>query len=270
MATCFYELSLSLCSTNLQFLRYFLELSYNGSAYHGWQKQPNAVSVQEVIEKALHDLLSEEIALTGCGRTDTGVHAEQYFAHFDSASDLRGSNLLYRLNAYLPKDLAVKGLFEVENLAHARFDALSRTYEYRISLIKDPFTTKTTLQMPYQKIDVSLMNEAAMELLKHSNFKCFSRVGTDVKTFDCIISEAGWAQKNEVLVFTVTANRFLRNMVRAMVGTLLEIGMHKRPVDDMKRVIQSQSRENAGASVKAHGLFLTRISYPYKLENITG
>ncbi len=251
-------------------MRYFLELSYNGTAYHGWQKQSNAVSVQEVIEKALHGLLSEEIALTGCGRTDTGVHAEQYFAHFDSVSDLRGRNLLYRLNAYLPKDIAVQGFFEVENSAHARFDALSRTYEYRISLIKDPFRTKTTLQMPYQKINVSLMNEAAMELLNHRNFKCFSRSGTEVKTFDCIISEAGWTQKEEVLVFSVTADRFLRNMVRALVGTLLEIGLYKRSVDDMKRVIQSRSRKNAGASVKAHGLFLTKIRYPYKLQNING
>ncbi|MDZ7614356.1 MAG: tRNA pseudouridine synthase A [Flavobacteriaceae bacterium] len=134
---------------------------------------------------------------------------------------------------------------------------------------KNPFTTKTTLQIPYQKIDVSLMNEAATELLKHHNFKCFSRTGTDVKTFDCAISEAYWKQKDEMLVFTVTADRFLRNMVRAMVGTLLEIGMNKRAAGDLKRIIESQSRENAGASVKAHGLFLTKITYPYKLQIIT-
>lgn len=250
-------------------MRYFLELSYNGTAYHGWQKQPNARSVQEVIENALRDLLSEEIVLMGCGRTDTGVHAEKYFAHFDCAGVLKGRNLRYKLNAYLPRDIAVQGLFEVKDMAHARFDALSRTYEYRISLKKDPFTTKTALQMPYQKIDVSLMNEAAMELLKHHNFKCFSRSRTEVKTFDCAISEAYWEQKEEVLVFKVSADRFLRNMVRAMVGTLLEIGMNKRPAGDLKRIIESQSRENAGASVKAHGLFLTKITYPYKLDIIT-
>lgn len=225
--------------------------------------------MQEVIENALGDLLAEEIVLMGCGRTDTGVHAEQYFAHFDYSGVLKGMNLQYKLNAYLPKDIAVRCLFEVQDMAHTRFDALSRTYEYRISLKKDPFTTKTALQMPYQKIDVSLMNEAALELLKHRNFKCFSRSGTDVRTFDCAISEAYWKQTEDLLVFTVTADRFLRNMVRAMVGTLLEIGLNKRPLGDLKRIIESQSRENAGASVKAHGLFLTRITYPYKLQIIT-
>ncbi|MFD1316751.1 tRNA pseudouridine(38-40) synthase TruA [Namhaeicola litoreus] len=251
-------------------MRYFIEFSFNGTKYHGWQSQPNALSVQEILEYALTILLKNRISVVGCGRTDSGVHAEQFFAHFDFDSPMDLVDLKYRLNVFLPLDVAIKSIFITENDVHARFSALSRTYQYRISLTKDPFHQDTLLQFPFKNLDVSLMNKAAKTLLNYTDFKCFSRSRTDVKTFDCDISEAFWLQKGDLLVFQISANRFLRNMVRAIVGTLLDIGQNKLALEDLENIIRSGDRSRAGASVKAHGLFLTKIVYPFNSYTTNG
>ena len=243
--------------------RFFLEFSYAGTDYHGWQRQPNALSVQEVIEEALALLLKQQTPLTAAGRTDTGVHAKQMFAHFDAdATDLE--QLIFRLNQFLPNDIAVIRIREVKPQAHARFHALSRTYKYHLNNFKSPFVQGMSYGL-YQPLNVEQMNKAASILLEYEDFECFSKAHTDVKTFLCTINKAVWEKSETGLVFTITANRFLRNMVRAVVGTLLEIGTGKRPVTDIPTLLASKSRSNAGPSVPAKGLYLTQINYP---ENI--
>ena len=204
-------------------MRYFLEFSYAGTNYHGWQRQPNAVSVQEVLEHALSTLLKETISLLASGRTDTGVHARQMFAHFDGKlSKETFQQLVYQLNQFLPQDIEVHSLREVKAEAHARFDALSRSYEYHIALGKTPFGNSMHYRIN-QDLDLEAMNEAAAILLEYEDFECFSKSRTDVKTFLCDISYAQWSKTKNGYIFTITANRFLRNMVRAIVGTLIEI-----------------------------------------------
>jgi len=247
-------------------LRYFIELSYNGKNYFGWQRQPNAISVQEKIEDALGILLKKDLVITGCGRTDTGVHASQFYAHFDMETEFDKNDLLYRINSFLPEDIVVYAFYKVENDAHARFDATLRSYEYRIFLGRDPFLLDTALQIHHQKLDVSLMNQAAAELLNYTDFKCFSRSKTDVRTYNCDIKEAYWEINGSLLTFHISADRFLRNMVRAIVGTLLDVGMGKTDVEEFKKIIESGERSNAGASVKAKGLFLTKVVYPFELK----
>ncbi|MFL1895795.1 tRNA pseudouridine(38-40) synthase TruA [Aquimarina sp. 2-A2] len=242
-------------------MRYFLELAYNGTPYHGWQRQPNAVSVQETIEQALSMILREEIGIMGAGRTDTGVHAKQLMAHFDVDKNLDKETLRYKLNCILPKEIAVYGLRKVRPSAHARFDAVSRSYEYHISFKKNPFAIDTTYYLK-KKLDLTVMNEAAEMLLNYTNFKCFSKSKTDVKTYNCDIAEAKWEVTENGLIFKISANRFLRNMVRAIVGTLIEIGEHKLSVADLERIIKSEDRGEAGYSVPAAGLFLTAVEYP--------
>jgi tRNA pseudouridine38-40 synthase len=240
--------------------RFFLEFSYAGTAYHGWQRQPNALSVQEVMEEALALLLKQQTPLTAAGRTDTGVHAKQMFAHFDAdTTDLE--QLIFRLNQFLPNDIAVIRIREVKPRAHARFDALSRTYEYHLNNFKSPFVQGMSYGL-YQPLDVEQMNKAASILLEYEDFECFSKAHTDVKTFLCTISKAVWEKSETGLVFTITANRFLRNMVRAIVGTLIEIGLGKKNIQEMHTVIESKNRSLAGYSVPAEGLFLTHIEYP--------
>lgn len=240
--------------------RFFLEFSYAGTAYHGWQRQPNALSVQEVMEEALALLLKQQTPLTAAGRTDTGVHAKQMFAHFDAdTTDLE--QLIFRLNQFLPNDIAVIRIREVKPRAHARFDALSRTYEYHLNNFKSPFVQGMSYGL-YQPLDVEQMNKAASILLEYEDFECFSKAHTDVKTFLCTISKAVWGKSETGLVFTITANRFLRNMVRAIVGTLIEIGLGKKNIQEMHSVIESKNRSLAGYSVPAEGLFLTHIEYP--------
>ena len=240
--------------------RFFLEFSYAGTAYHGWQRQPNALSVQEVMEEALARLLKQQTPLTAAGRTDTGVHAKQMFAHFDTdTTDLE--QLIFRLNQFLPNDIAVIRIREVKPRAHARFDALSRTYEYHLNNFKSPFVQGMSYGL-YQPLDVEQMNKAASILLEYEDFECFSKAHTDVKTFLCTISKAVWEKSETGLVFTITANRFLRNMVRAIVGTLIEIGLGKKNIQEMHTVIESKNRSLAGYSVPAEGLFLTHIEYP--------
>lgn len=241
-------------------MRYFLELAYFGKAYHGWQRQPNARSVQEVVENAISTLLQEEIEIVGAGRTDAGVHAKQLFAHFDVENELP-EDLVFRLNSFLPKDVAIENLFRVKPETHARFDATSRSYEYHLVQKKDVFSTGTAYWLK-KELDVESMNEAAAILLNYNDFECFSRSRTDVRTYNCSITEAYWEKTETGLIFHITADRFLRNMVRAIVGTLLQIGTGKMKVQVMHEVIRSKDRGEAGASVPAQGLFLTKIEYP--------
>ncbi|MBW2936552.1 tRNA pseudouridine(38-40) synthase TruA [Aureisphaera sp. CAU 1614] len=246
-------------------MRYFIDIAYNGTAYCGWQNQPNALAVQEVLEKALSTLLGTEIAVTGAGRTDAGVHAKQLLAHFDAEEMEDVQNLLHRLNSFLPKDISVQDIFRVKDDAHARFDAEAREYEYHITLKKDPFV-EGLAYLVNNEPDVSKMNEAAQSLLKYQDFQCFSRSKTDVKTYYCTITKAHWERKENLLIFTISANRFLRNMVRAIVGTLLEIGYGKLTLEDFHKIIESKNRSNAGASAPAHGLYLTKVVYPKTIK----
>ncbi|WP_062062269.1 tRNA pseudouridine(38-40) synthase TruA [Aquimarina longa] len=242
-------------------MRYFLELSYNGTPYHGWQRQPNAISVQEVVESSLSTLLRSKIEIMGAGRTDTGVHAKQIMAHFDYNENLEMSQLEYKLNAILPADISITKVSYMHEDAHARFDAISRSYEYHITLVKDPFSIHKAYFFK-KSLDINVMNEAAKLLLNYTNFKCFSKSKTDVKTYNCTITNAVWEYNDNRLVFKISANRFLRNMVRAIVGTLLEIGMNKLTIDGLIAVIKSEDRGQAGYSVPAHGLYLTAVKYP--------
>jgi len=241
-------------------LRYFIELSYNGKNYHGWQIQPDAISVQEKINNALSTVYQKDIQIVGAGRTDTGVHASQMFAHFD-IDKLIDDNLEFKLNSILPNDIFIKAIFLVDDEKHARFDALSRSYEYKIWLGRNPFLLDFSWQIHSQKPNVTLMNEAAKLLLDYEDFESFSKVKTNVHTFNCNVTEAFWVQKDNQLTFHISANRFLRNMVRAIVGTLLDVGLEKISISDFKKIIESKNRSNAGLSVPAKGLFLTQIKY---------
>lgn len=242
-------------------MRYFLEFSYHGLNYHGWQRQPNAISVQEVLEQALSTLLRSPIAVVGAGRTDTGVHAKLMVAHFDTALDLnKQEQLAYQLNQFLGDDIAIHAIKQVNTEAHARFDALSRSYEYHIVSKKTSFNND--LHYFYKgTLDVKAMNLAAKLLLEYEDFECFSKSNSDVKTFLCRIDSAVWNKTENGYIFTITANRFLRNMVRAIVGTLLNVGAGKVNLKEFKLIIESKNRSKAGFSVPAHGLFLTDITY---------
>ncbi|MBF4469886.1 tRNA pseudouridine(38-40) synthase TruA [Flavobacterium sp. HJJ] len=244
-------------------MRYFIKLAYNGTNYHGWQIQPNAPSVQETMNKAFSVILNSEISLMGAGRTDTGVHAREMYAHFDLGKPFDIPNTMHKLNSFLPKDIVIYDIFPVADEAHTRFDAAKRTYEYHINTFKDVFLQEQSWYF-HQKLDLDLMNEAAKTLLNHTDFQCFSKVNTDVNTFDCEIFEAHWMQESEKIIFTISANRFLRNMVRSIVGTLINIGLHKITLDDFELIIKSKSREKAGFSVPAHGLYLTKIEYDFE------
>ncbi|NUY79401.1 tRNA pseudouridine(38-40) synthase TruA [Flavobacterium sp. MAH-1] len=243
-------------------MRYFLEFSYNGTNYHGWQSQPNAVSVQETINKSLSLLLGETIDVVGAGRTDTGVHASQMFAHFDYEGWFETSQLRHKLNSFLPKDIAIHDIIPVHDDAHTRFDAKKRTYEYHIHTKKDVFLEGLSWYQHHQ-LDVDKMNEAAKILFEHTDFECFSKTGSDVGTFNCQIFRADWKQHDHRLIFTVAADRFLRNMVRAIVGTLINVGLHKVDLEGFNAIIVSKNRGNAGFSVPAHGLYLTKVEYDY-------
>mgnify|MGYP000843723903 FL=1 len=244
-------------------MRYFIELSFFGKNYYGWQSQPKAISVQEVLQKALSTLLRTPIEVVGAGRTDSGVHALQMYAHFDVTEALP-ANLVHKLNAFLPKDIAVHHIYEVQPNAHARFDALKRTYQYHISTQKDVFAYDYAMAFTLP-LNVALMNEAAQILFDYTDFQCFSKTHTDVKTYNCKIYEAHWDKVGKQLIFTITADRFLRNMVRAIVGTLIDVGLQKLSLTDFEDIILSKKRSKAGASVPACGLYLTHIEYPESL-----
>ena len=243
-------------------MRYFIKLAYNGTNYHGWQCQPNAASVQETVNKAVSVILNSEITIMGAGRTDTGVHAKEMFAHFDFETTIDTSSLVHKLNSYLPKDISVYDIFLVQPDNHARFDAKKRTYEYHINSFKDAFLQDESWYF-HQELDINLMNKAAELLFNYKDFQCFSKVNTDVNTFDCTIFEAHWTEKKGKLIFTISANRFLRNMVRAIVGTMVNIGLHKITLEDFESIIKGKDREKAGFSVPAHGLYLTKIDYDF-------
>ena len=241
-------------------MRYFIELSYNGKNYHGWQIQPDVISVQEKLNKAVSTIFQEKIEVVGAGRTDTGVHASQMFAHFDLEKELKG-DIPHKLNSLLPLDIVVYKVFTVDDEAHARFGALTRSYEYKIWLGRNPFLLDFSWQIHSQNLNVDLMNEAAKLLLEYTDFQTFSKVKTDVYTYNCDVTEAFWKQDGKELTFYITANRFLRNMVRAIVGTLVDVGLGKITKDDFRKIIESKNRGNAGLSVPAKGLFLTKIKY---------
>ena len=243
-------------------MRYFIRFSYNGTNYHGWQSQPNAVTVQETLTKAMTTVLNCPIELMGAGRTDTGVHAKIMYAHFDTEIAIDSGNLVHKLNSFLLKDIAVHEIIAVHDTAHARFDATKRTYEYHIHTFKNPFLADLSWYSTSQ-LDVDAMNEAAKLLLTHTDFECFSKVNTDVNTFNCKVTIAQWSQDENKLIFTISADRFLRNMVRAIVGTLINVGLHKITRVDFQAILESKNRSEAGFSVPAHGLYLTEIAYDY-------
>ncbi len=246
-------------------MRYFIELSYNGKNYHGWQTQPNARSVQEVVTDALSTILRNKVSVMGAGRTDAGVHALQLYAHFDIDFKLDEREIKQKLNAFLPEDIVIVTIFLVNDNAHARFDAISRSYEYRIWLGRNPFLLDTTWQIHQQKLDIKKMNEATAVLLEYTNFKCFSKSKTDVKTYNCSITNAKWVLDDGLLTFHITADRFLRNMVRAIVGTLVDVGLGKKTKENLVAIIKSEDRSNAGVSVPPQGLFLTSVKYEDEL-----
>lgn len=254
---------LSFSGSQILPLRYFVELAYKGTNYHGWQSQPDTdKTVQGVLEQKLSMVLRTPTKIVGAGRTDAGVHARQQLAHFDYEGILDTIKIAYNLNACLPADIAIKKVILVQEDAHARFDARRRTYEYHIHKQKDPFLQESSFQYLY-RLDVAKMNEAANLLFDYSDFECFSKVKTDVGTFICRIFEARWTETDHNLMFTISADRFLRNMVRAIVGTLIDVGLGKIAIDDVKKIIESKNRNNAGFSVPAHGLYLTKVEYDY-------
>ncbi len=241
--------------------RCFAYIQFDGTNYHGWQVQPNANSVQAEIQAALSKLEQQEIEVVAAGRTDTGVHANEMVVHFDSETEWTNRSFLHRMNSILPKDIAVFDLKKVKEDFHARFDATERSYKYQICFRKNPFL-KNQAYLFYGELDLAKMNEACQHLIGTFDFSCFSKSNTQTFTNNCSISYAKWNLEGDVLVFNVTANRFLRNMVRAIVGTMVEIGEGKRQPNTIPDLITSQNRSNSGPSVPACGLFLNSINYP--------
>ncbi|MDR3267780.1 MAG: tRNA pseudouridine(38-40) synthase TruA [Tannerella sp.] len=247
--------------------RYFIYLAYNGTPYCGWQNQPNGLSVQQCVETALATALRKPAPVVGAGRTDAGVHAQKMVAHFDWEEPLADlPSLTEKLNRLLPKDIAVRCITPVREDAHARFDALSRTYQYSVTDRKNPFNREWVYRMSLKEMDFALMNEACRVLYEYRDFTSFSKLHTDVKTNLCRIFHAGWEQEGELWIFTIRADRFLRNMVRAIVGTLFEVGRGKRSVADFRRLIEAKDRCQAGASAPGKGLSLVDVAYPDHIE----
>jgi tRNA pseudouridine38-40 synthase len=246
--------------------RYFIFISFKGTYYHGWQIQPNSVTVQKILDEALCVVLNEKISTIGAGRTDTGVHASFFCAHFDSISPdlLTLGNLIFRLNQYLPVDISVNSIKKVFPDANARYSAVSRTYKYYISRIKDPFLDSSSWYL-YGKIEVIEMNKACRIIFNHLDFTSFSRLHSGTKSNICKIYDAGWKESDNRLVFTIKADRFLRNMVRAIVGTMVEIGSGKMDLKEFEEIILAKDRCKAGKSAPAKGLFLVDIEYPEEI-----
>ena len=249
-------------------MRYFVYFSYDGSNYHGWQRQPNGSSVQQTMEEAFSTILSCPTALTGAGRTDTGVHAAMMVAHFDAAADYDTAQLdrlALRLNSFMPADIAIQRIVKVQDTAHARFDAISRTYQYHVVDHKDVFLNRYATRVR-PDLDYNLMNQAAALLTQTHDFASFCKLHTDVKTTLCNVSYARWSQLEPGhYVFTIKADRFLRNMVRAIVGTLLDVGTHKMSIEQFGNIIERHHRTAAGQSAPAQGLLLTDIQYPEEI-----
>ena len=242
-------------------MRYFITLSYDGTRYHGWQIQPNGISVQAELQRGLSLLLRQEISVTGAGRTDAGVHARMMVAHFDYEGELDAQQLTYKLNKLLPQDIAIQKTEQVEDGMHARFSATLRTYHYYIHTIKNPFLRKTSCELHYE-LDFCQMNQAARMLLSYRDFGAFCKSHSDVKTTLCTVTEARWQPLGDgKWMFRITANRFLRNMVRAVVGTLIEVGRHRLSLEEFQRVVEGKQRSAAGESMPGHALFLENITY---------
>jgi tRNA pseudouridine38-40 synthase len=246
--------------------RYFIFISFKGTTYHGWQTQPASVTVQEVLDEALSVVLNEKISAIGAGRTDAGVHALLFCAHFDSNSEelILTKNLIFRLNSYLPKDISVNSISKVVPDANARYSAISRTYKYYISKVKDPFFENSSWFL-HGNIDVESMNKACKILYSHSDFTSFSKLHSDTKTNICKIYDASWEEVDNRLIFTIRADRFLRNMVRAIVGTMIDVGYGKKNLKEFEDIILAKNRCKAGESVPARGLFLVDIEYPEEI-----
>ncbi len=242
-------------------MRAFFYISYNGKKYHGWQRQENAISVQEIIHQAFGTLLGIPIEITGSGRTDTGVHAIEQVFHADVPDEIVLSEFKFKLNSLLPKEISINDILPVNDQANARFDAINRTYNYFINRHKNPFTVDSSYYFR-QDLSVDLMNSAASRLQQYKDFECFSKVKTSVNNFNCTIFHASWKSVDQHLVFEITANRFLRGMVRSIVGTMLDIGQNKLNLADLDKIILSKDRKMAGRSVPAHGLFLLKVNYP--------
>ena len=241
--------------------RYFLEIAYDGTDFHGWQRQPNAITIQEEIESALSTLIRIETPVMGCGRTDTGVHATQYFLHFDGeVQDLE--MLIFKLNNMLPHSIGVKSGMKMDDKAHARFGATHRSYRYDLHVLKNPFLHQRST-IVFHEVNVDLMNQAAEMLVKTKDFASICKAGTDVKTTLCDVTEARWEQDGTSVSFHISANRFLRNMVRAIVGTMLDVGKGKTSLEEFQEIIEAKDRSRAGKSANACGLYLTRVEYPF-------
>ena len=241
-------------------MRFFIEISYKGTNYHGWQVQPNANTVQAEINKVLSTILNAKIEVMGAGRTDAGVHAKQMFAHFDYGKEFDVPKTMMKLNSFLKDDIVIHAIFSVSNDAHCRFDAISRVYKYNIVQSKNPFADDA--YFVHKKLNITAMNMACDYFLGKQDFTSFSKANTQTFTNDCNVVFAKWSQENDVLVFTIKADRFLRNMVRAIVGTMLEVGVGKISADDVKDIIAQKDRCLAGTSVPANALFLSKIEYP--------
>ena len=241
--------------------RYFIHLAYNGASYCGWQTQPELPTVQLTLEQALSTLLRQKVAVVGCGRTDTGVHASDFYAHFD-AGEVETQQLVFKLNNILPPDIAIYDIFPVAQNAHARFDATARTYQYHVSQERLPFRQGQYCRI-YYKPDKDLMNEAARVLMEYEDFTSFAKLHTQVKTNICHLSVAHWEESAGEYVFTIRSNRFLRNMVRSVTGTLLDVGRGKLTIEGLREIIEKKDRCAAGVSMPACGLFLTKVEYPY-------
>ena len=243
--------------------RYFIKVSFLGTNYHGWQRQKNANSVQSVLAEALSVVLKEKIEITGAGRTDAGVHAREFYAHFDTIhlDGQRRMELVFHLNGYLPFDIAVQEIVPVSTGSHARFSAISRTYQYILAKNKDPFLNGFAFFYSFP-LDIQKMNEGAAIIKSHEDFTSFTKLPSDTKTNICQITDIFWERKGDLLLFTISANRFLRNMVRAIVGTLIDLGRNRIQLSDLERIILSKNRSAAGYSVPACGLYLTSVVYP--------
>jgi tRNA pseudouridine38-40 synthase len=248
----------------LKTLRYFFEISYNGTNYHGWQNQANAVGVQEVVESALSKIFRTKIEIVGSGRTDAGVHCVQQFFHADLDKEIDEPTWLIKLNSLLPKDIAIRSIRPVKAEAHARYDAFERSYEYKITRVKDPLLIGQAYYF-FKSLDVANMNRAAALLVGEHVFECFSKVKTDVNHFICTVKKVHWNQKGDLLVLNITANRFLRGMVRAIVGTLLDVGCGKISLEDFNGILKGKDRKKAGMNVPPEGLYLTSVKYHKKI-----
>lgn len=242
-------------------MRYFFEIAYNGKNYAGWQSQANATGVQTVVEEVLAKMFRTQISIVGSGRTDAGVHCEQQFFHADIQENFEQVHLIQRLNSFLPRDISIQSIRKVKSDASARHQAVERWYQYRITRRKDPFAEGLAWHY-FKPLDVERMNKASDQLIGEHDFQCFSKVKTDVNHFICAVKKAEWKMEGDRLVFTIAANRFLRGMVRAIVGTLLDVGTEKTSMKEFNSIIHSKDRRKAGANVPPFGLYLTKVKYP--------